>query len=709
MANPCSLRPHYAHIGSPAGWQRVLLGCVEKETPIPGPAPTDLRTLQIPQAEWNTMRILRIKKGNTEYLPNLPPTLRGLYIHDNNLRELPPLPAGLTDLEINKNQVKSLPPLPASLTHLNVKNNQLTTLPTPIPGSLDDLHVTHNQLTELPSLSDTLLRSVGLGFNQLKELPAFPPTLRKLGFTDNRVSVVKNLPDRLRVLNCSNNPIRVLQIENLIHLDTLIASNCGLTELPLLPTVPHEENNNENGAQYEEDSRDYYFDNNPLSPEFAAIYERYRQANTGWQQHPNPAGGLMIWSRRTPGSTKQFREAILAEHKRLIALKKTQLGELIRMKRAPAAALGPTLERLAGNHGPLNLISQFITGRPGTLEAQRLALLQNQERLGAVPPGTTADAINRIENIIANPNRPAMNRERAALYLPRDRIQAAKAEYEAEVARRLELLRIEEEKKQAMRSLTKLLLWMGVLQSEAHLKYQKLELDLQNEPSFDSEERIIQDLLNKFRSDYTLDLKITLSEKKDLLKALHEKLQDPTHKPYIVAGLQRAMLSLAFFLMKDIEENVTSENFKQMIETYPQLFKPADIQHLKEFITECVESLPNVLAKDPLDMETFDTIMNEFLAAIVDIHDTDTPEEEANPEVDAALNGIREAGNNFVAVVEDDEAESEADRAIAAEMGALVNVNGNGNNNSINNSNQDGGKRKTRRNKKKTSRQTRRR
>jgi hypothetical protein len=726
MANPCSMIPHYVKIRSPAGHTRVLLGCVEKETPMLGPAPADIRTVAIPPGAWATMTELVIKKGNTEFIPNLPPSLLRLSIQNNRLRELPPLPASLEFLEINTNQLTALPTLPVNLTQLDVKKNQLTNLPTPIPTALEYLHVTHNNLEVLPSLAGTELRHVGLGFNNLRELPDFPDTLRVLGFINNQVSVVKNLPNRLRTLVCSNNPISVFQIENLTHLDTLIATNCGLTELPLLPGGPGDDNNNEDGDHFREDRRDYYFDNNPLTPEFAAIYQRFRDAETGWQQHPNPAGGDGIWSRRIPESTRRFRDEILAEHQRLIALKKAQLGELVRFKRAPESVLTPALARLAGNRGPLNLISQFITGKAGPLEAQRLDLLRNQERMGAVPAGTADAAAQRIANVIANANRPLRNRERAKLYLPRDQVLEAKERYEAEVARRLEVLRIEAEKKKALKALTKFILWLGIQTAEARLARQRFELNSQNNEGFEEKEVDMRRTLGDFQHWYFWKTESTSPQRKATLLKIASYLKDPKFKEYMSTRLQSKFWGWILDETSRIESEITSQNFTEMVESYPQLTKEDEIAKLKDFISVKVAQLIEMLQEDPLNGEEVDNEIEAFLEYIFLKTRTTAAADEVNSEVDDALSHISSAIGELVEVVNDDDEEDEAMRQVAQEMGALVNPNGDLNNNEEENeeeneeneagaengnNNQGGGsrKRKTRRNKKKNSRQTRRR
>jgi hypothetical protein len=315
MAVACA-KPHKMNLTlANWNWNRVDLGCA----PVPNAAPlapSDLRTIPLPDG-WNQTTSISLNQGNTEYFPPFPQTLRTLTAEKNQLRELPDLPQSLTALNVSHNNLTKLPKLPNNLTHLTVEHNQLQKIDG-FPNTLQRFKAKHNQLTEIGSLANTQVSSVGLGFNNLTKLPDFPQTLANLGFPDNQVREVKNLPNGVEVLNCSNNPIQRMQIDNLTSLRIVIASNCGLTELPLLPESRIA--GTQKQKDDDEDYRDYLFENNPLSPAFAAIYTRFQQ-NSGFQQYTDE-DGIERWSRRRPGATREFREAILEEHRRLVAERK---------------------------------------------------------------------------------------------------------------------------------------------------------------------------------------------------------------------------------------------------------------------------------------------------------------------------------------------------------------------------------------------------
>ncbi len=470
-ANPCAMKPHYSRTTSAGGgWNRELLGCLPKTpavgaAPPPAPAPADLRGLPQPPG-WDTNDSMRIAAGNTEYLRPLSPILTELTIHKNKLKELPALPTTLQFLNVEKNDLTAIPNLPPGLRTLNIRNNRISTLPEPIPGSLEALRITHNEITAIPSLAHTQVHTLGLGFNQLTAMPALPNTVNTIGVASNQIKSIKNLPRHVEVLVCSNNPLHTLEIANLTHLLVLIASNCGLHQLPLLPPVndgndDNNNNNNNNGNNNNdgggandgiEDRRTYHFGGNPLDPEYAAIYQTYLDdGNHDWQYWPNPAGGPAIYSNRRPGSTRAFRLAILEQYRRDLQKRKTEVGELIRMKQLSSAGPGQPTRGVPGalqaNYGPMNLIGEFLTGKKGTIESQRLGLLENQERARAVPRGTAAQARATIADIGigADPTASLAQQERAKLYVRRANLDAARArEAQEDEANRAALLAAQE-------------------------------------------------------------------------------------------------------------------------------------------------------------------------------------------------------------------------------------------------------------------------
>ena len=246
-------------------WQKrdLVIGCIPAENQ-PQEAPSDLRTMRLPP-DWNDSLKINLEYGNTEYLPPLPINIRQLSVVNNKLTELPELPNTLTYIIVNKNDLIRIPRLPPQVIVFEAEKNTLTTIEGPFPKTLSKLKVSHNMLKEMPSLEETTVTSVGIGYNQFTKLPAFPETLKNLGCSNNQITEINNLPNELYILNCSFNPLKKLVLENLVDIATIIASNCELSEIPLfyLPTnIPADAT--------------FYFDNNPLTPNFQTIYNKYR-------------------------------------------------------------------------------------------------------------------------------------------------------------------------------------------------------------------------------------------------------------------------------------------------------------------------------------------------------------------------------------------------------------------------------------------------
>jgi len=384
----------------------LVLGCVPPENPIPT-APTDLRSTVLP-GNWNATQWVTIKPGNLEYLPRLPRSLIGLSVEDNHLRELPALPDTLRRLVVNKNELLRIPPLPSSLARLEARNNTITNIDEGFPPNLTHLKLTHNALRDIPSLKETSILSLGLGFNQLTSLPELPPVkvteggdmegLLHLGCDHNQITEILELPDTLNFLNCSFNPLKKLKLENLRSIETILATNCELTEIPIFYS-----------PEYASQAK-FYFDNNPLTPNFQAIYNRYRNAMN--ENRDSWAAGVLD---RRAATTVRFQREVLEEHKRLLAERKETLSAIQQTLKES----GP----LSGNYGPANLISQFITGIPGTTESQKLAVVGQQERLGFLPKGTAKQARKAIANVVVAEGPLA---ERAKLYVRKENIAAAR-------------------------------------------------------------------------------------------------------------------------------------------------------------------------------------------------------------------------------------------------------------------------------------------
>ena len=660
------------------GWDRwdrqyLPLGCTFKQVVPPPMAEPDLADMELP-AGWNQRRKLVVKPGgNTTHLPPLPTSLRFLIVTENRLVELPDLPDTLRELVVDKNELKKLPKLPNGFHFLDVKKNQLESLPKQFPSSIVSLGLTHNALSEIPSLANTQVESVGLGFNTISTLPAFPPTLRKLGCSNNKLTEIKGLPNHLHVLNCSNNCLRVLEIENLKWLHILVANNCCLKEIPLLPPMPggddgNDNNNNNNGnGPEEEDRRQYYFEGNPLTPEFAAIYNRYKQAQ-----------GAHAWERE-PGSTRRFREDVLEEHRRLIAARKANASAIQQVFKGPG---GPF-----GNYSPANLIAEFITGKKGTTEGQRLALLENEEHLGMIPKGAAEKARKKIANIalgrteVTGPvtKEQVLLAKRARLYLKQENITAA----EKRLKDKLEAIEIEETKKNYLLTYANLVLRVRLLFNNVHLDSITTEMELQATPVWTKEKQdAVEFIADKERDalqsaipiDWGIGYVIPEVKKEEVLNDLEQLKefmgsQEAALQRMVGKNLKIKLCSIFLTTKPFLDEDIL-----KVAAFLPQWFDPSKTGPFLEEQTDLIDKMVQAERRYVLeggDDGVFNTFVNLLKKFIDNLRPPSGPKNRGNSTAESELNAedqaAVEAVEQEVLVVEDNDDEGEAlPHAIAA-------------------------------------------
>ena len=684
QANPCSLSRQIAVVQQ-ENWrhERIQLGCVPRFQAAPPPmAPSDLRRMQLP-ASWNTMVRFMLSSGNTEYIPNLPASLRELEITKNRLQELPPLPNFLRTLELDNNELSELPQLPSTCIRLNARRNRLVNLPSPLPEDLRTIHVTHNYITELPSFIGTIVESVGLGFNRLTSLPSFPMTIRNLGCPNNEITSISNLPPRLEVLNCSNNPLTSLKIDNLRVLRLLVATNCQLKRIPILPLGPNvEENNNDDdndggNNNSGENGPNVILHNNPLEPNFARIYQQYQE----------------------DGDYGHLRRRVLREHRRIIAEQKATLGTMIQtfkpavLEERPSEdaadrRLAEMRQRVFANHGPGNLIASFITGKPGTIEAQRLALVGNQERLGAFPPGTEAEMRKRIANVAVfnaeNKNNLVM-KERAKLYVRESNVQEAKKRYEKFMAEQLARKIMREKREELVTPLVKL---QGLISDQIIKADKDLDAYYFNEirekhkhllkriPQLEQECRevietlyLLGDCTPLFEKLVSNTLKNRVLRKYahlrfilEFLRTLKQRVDDI----YTVVISQGANLDTIAGRYKNLlkdPESIVSEyvdllhRISEM--AFPENRSEEEIEAIRNTLKElCTEIVREVKAfQDKIEVENENAFANKY-----EFENENVSEKEAE-----LLKELGKIHNDFVKVVNDDEDEGEAIRYAIAE------------------------------------------
>jgi Leucine-rich repeat (LRR) protein len=92
-----------------------------------------------------------------------------------------------------------------NLKRLRCSNNQLTSLPD-LPDKLRILYCWNNELISLPDLPD-ILEELHCSNNQFTSLPDLPDTLLRLFCYNNQLTFLPDLPDTLEYLDCQNNQL----------------------------------------------------------------------------------------------------------------------------------------------------------------------------------------------------------------------------------------------------------------------------------------------------------------------------------------------------------------------------------------------------------------------------------------------------------------------------------------------------------------------
>jgi len=89
-------------------------------------------------------------------------------------------------------------------------NNQLTWLPNNLPNMLQQLGCFNNKLTMLPTNLPPCLKILCCSNNQLAALPdILPQQLLLLSCHHNQLTILPDLPNSLKHIICSNNPLTI--------------------------------------------------------------------------------------------------------------------------------------------------------------------------------------------------------------------------------------------------------------------------------------------------------------------------------------------------------------------------------------------------------------------------------------------------------------------------------------------------------------------
>ena len=252
---------------------------------------------------------------------------RTLDLFNLNLTVCPPLPNTLITLYIQNNNLRELPnflDVTPNLVTLYCSHNQLTVLPE-LPQNLQMLNCSHNQLTVLPELPQNLGGLI-CSHNQLTVLQELPQNVISLDCQVNQLTVLPELPSNLEYLYCSKNQLKSLP-KLPSKLQVLLCSNNKITTIPELPILSAID-----------------FNMNPLIEPFRKFQNQYKDHHSVYE----------FISR-----VNAYYKSIRAKGRNVSALKQT-LGRT-----------GPLPENIASS------IGSFLSGKPGTLNMQTVALKQN--------------------------------------------------------------------------------------------------------------------------------------------------------------------------------------------------------------------------------------------------------------------------------------------------------------------------------------------
>ncbi len=138
----------------------------------------------------------------------------------------------ITKLRIDSNQLTEFV-FPPNIKHLDISGNKIKKLQN-FPLSLLTINCGNNMLTELPTINENLI-DLTCNLNGLNELPKLPDTLRLLDASDNLLNNITQLPNNLRDLFLNGN---LLSEINALpeHLNDLNLDENQFVELPYLPT-----------------------------------------------------------------------------------------------------------------------------------------------------------------------------------------------------------------------------------------------------------------------------------------------------------------------------------------------------------------------------------------------------------------------------------------------------------------------------------------
>jgi uncharacterized repeat protein (TIGR01451 family) len=163
----------------------------------------------------DSLAALNLSYGQFTFLPPIPNTVKVLALNHNyqisNLQAiLNNLHEGLETLGMAYTGMSYIPNLPSTLVFLNCSGNSITQIPANMPLNLNSLYISENQI-----------------FGPLLNVP---PSVSILDISSNQITSIPDF-NNLSFINCSNNAIDTLSLNNSNLLTTVICNNNNLAHI----------------------------------------------------------------------------------------------------------------------------------------------------------------------------------------------------------------------------------------------------------------------------------------------------------------------------------------------------------------------------------------------------------------------------------------------------------------------------------------------
>lgn len=189
-------------------------------------------------------------------LQYLPPKLVNLILDDNFLKNIGNnekqtiIPNSVEILSVRNNMVDAVHKLPNKLRAIDLSDNILETLHCQMPNSVEIVILSGNQLSDLPILGNNV-RDLDISSNKIQYIKEFPQSLTALNCSNNILEHTNiNFPIKLTSLNISKNILR--NIDNILllpNIESIDASDNNITHISSLPDVLTEIDLSENNLQ----------------------------------------------------------------------------------------------------------------------------------------------------------------------------------------------------------------------------------------------------------------------------------------------------------------------------------------------------------------------------------------------------------------------------------------------------------------------------